>query len=128
MTSGGAYLLDELTGKINAETAFSRQVVSVTDTDGIRIIVFHDAGSNGEIAVAYGKDLEAAASIASVSITAFDVCGGDLYILSGSKLTVYNSMLEETDTIDLDDVYSDIKIINNSAYLLGYNKVQRVEL
>lgn len=128
VTSGGAYLLDELTGKINAETAFSRQVVSVTDTDGIRIIVFHDAGSNGEIAVAYGKDLEAAASIASVSITAFDVCGGDLYILSGSKLTVYNSMLEETDTIDLDDVYSDIKIINNSAYLLGYNKVQRVEL
>lgn len=128
VTSGGAYLLDEQTGKINAQTAFSRQIVSVTDTDGIRIIMFHDAGSNGEIAAAYGSELEVSAAETVTAVTAFDVSGGNLYILSGNKLEIYNSMLEVTDTIDLDDVYSDIKIINNSAYLLGYNKVQRVEL
>ncbi len=127
MTSGGAYLLDEQTGEISAETLFSRQVVGVAGTDGVRVILFHDAGSNGEIAVAYGEGLEAAAAITPDAVTAFDVCKGNLYILSGSKLLVYNSMLEAVKVKDLDDVYSDVKIINNCAYLLGYNKVQRVE-
>lgn len=128
VTSKGAYLLDEQTGEIIAETSFSRQVVSITDTDGARVIMFHDAGSNGEIAVSYGEGLEAAAAITPDAVTAFDVCKGRLYILSGSKLLVYNSMLEVLKTHDLDDVYSDVKIINNCAYLLGYNTVQRVEL
>ncbi len=127
VTSGGAYLLDEHTGEISAETLFSRQVVGVAGTDGVRVILFHDAGSNGEIAVAYGEGLEAAAAITPDAVTAFDVCKGNLYILSGSKLLVYNSMLEAVKVKDLDDVYSDVKIINNCAYLLGYNKVQRVE-
>ncbi len=127
VTSGGAYLLDEQTGEISAETLFSRQVVGVAGTDGVRVILFHDAGSNGEIAVAYGEGLEAAAAITPDAVTAFDVCKGNLYILSGSKLLVYNSMLEAVKAKDLDDVYSDVKIINNCAYLLGYNKVQRVE-
>ncbi len=108
VTSGGAYLLDEHTGEISAETLFSRQVVGVAGTDGVRVILFHDAGSPD-------------------AVTAFDVCKGNLYILSGSKLLVYNSMLEAVKVKDLDDVYSDVKIINNCAYLLGYNKVQRVE-
>ncbi len=124
VTSGGAYLLDEHTGEISAETLFSRQVVGVAGTDGVRVILFHDAGSNGEIAVAYGEGLEAAAAITPDAVTAFDVCKGNLYILSGSKLLVYNSMLEAVKVKDLDDVYSDVKIINNCAYLLGYNKVQ----
>lgn len=128
VTSGGAYLLDEQTGEISAEIAFSRQVTGITDTDGARIILFHDAGSNGEIAVTYKDSLEAAAAITPDAVTAFDVYKGRLYILSGSKLLVYNSMLEAVKTHELDDVYSDVKIINNCAYLLGYNTVQRVEL
>lgn len=127
VTSGGAYLLDEQTGEISAETAFSRQVVGITETDGVRVVFFHDAGSNGEIAVAYGRGLEAAAAITLDEVTAFDVCKGNLYILSGSRLLSYNSMLEAVKTYEPDDVYSDVKIMNNCAYLLGYNTVQRVE-
>ncbi|MBD5129693.1 MAG: hypothetical protein HDT43_07200 [Ruminococcaceae bacterium] len=128
VTSGGAYLLGEQTGEITAETAFSRQVTGIAQTDGARIILFHDAGSNGETAVAFGEALEVSAAITPDNMEAFDVCSGRLYVLGGSKLTVYNSMLEAVRVHDLDDVYSDVKIINNYAYLLGYNTVQRIEL
>lgn len=128
VTSGGAFMLDEQTGEISAQTDFTRQVTGISETDGLRVVIFRDPGSNGEIAVAYSEMLEAAAAITPESVTAFDVCGGELYILSKSKLYVYNSMLECTKTHALEDEYSDIKIMNNCAYLLGYNTVQRVAL
>lgn len=128
VTSGGAYLLGEETGDITAETSFSRQVTGITETDGIRVIVFHDAASNGNIAVAYGDSLEAAAAITPEDVTAFGAHGGELFILSGTELLRYNSALEAIKTYALDDVYSDVKIMNNCAYLLGYHTVQRVEL
>lgn len=128
VTSGGAFLLDELTGEVTAAAPFTRQVTGVTETDGMRAVLFHDAASNGDIAVAYGEGLEAVAATTPDGVMAFDVCGGRMYILEGAKLRAYNSMLEGIKTYDLDDVYSDVKIMNNCAYLLGYNTVQRVEL
>ncbi len=128
VTSGGAFLLDEQNGDISAQSEFTRQVVGISETDGLRAVFFRDSASNGEIAVAYSETLDAAAAITPDAVTAFDVCDGRLYILSGSKLYTYNSMLECTETHVLEDEYSDIKIMNNCAYLLGYNSVQRIEL
>lgn len=128
VTGGGAFLLNEQTGEIAAQSAFTRQVVGISETDGLRVVLFRDSGSNGEIAVAYSETLAAAAAITPDAVTAFDVCNGNLYILSGSKLYAYNSMLECTKTHDLGDEYSYVKIMNNCAYLLGYNSVQRIEL
>lgn len=128
VTGGGAFLLDEQTGEIAAQSAFTRQIVGISETDGLRVVLFRDSGSNGEIAVAYSETLNAAAAITPDTVTAFDVCNGNLYILSGSKLAAYNSMLECTKTYKLDDEYSDVKIMNNCAYLLGYNSVQRIAL
>ncbi len=128
VTSGGAFLLNEQTGEIAAQSEFTRQVVGISETDGIRAVIFRDAASNGEVAVAYNDTLTAAAAATPDTVTAFDVSGGNLYILSGSKLAAYNSMLECTKTYKLDDEYSDVKIMNNCAYLLGYNSVQRIAL
>ncbi len=128
VTSSGAFLLDEQNGDISAQSGFTRQVVGISETDGLRAVFFRDSASNGEIAVAYSETLDAAAAITPDAVTAFDVCDGKLYILSGSKLYTYNSMLECTETHALEDEYSDIKIMNNCAYLLGYNSVQRIEL
>lgn len=128
VTGGGAFLLNEQTGETAAQTAFTRQVVGISETDGLRVVLFRDSGSNGEIAVAYSETLAAAAAIKPDAVTAFDVCSGNLYILSGSKLYAYNSMLECTKTHDLGDEYSDVKIMNNCAYLLGYNSVQQIAL
>ena len=58
----------------------------------------------------------------------FDVRGGKLYVLNGNILTVYDESLEKLKSYDLDDDYSDIKVIGKHAYLLGYNQVQRWEL
>jgi len=128
VTSGGAFLLNEQTGEIAAQNEFTRQVVGISETVGIRTVIFRDAASNGEIAVAYNDTLAAVAAMTPDTVTAFDVSGGNLYILSGSKLAAYNSMLECTKTYKLDDEYSDVKIMNNCAYLLGYNSVQRIAL
>lgn len=128
VTSGGAFLLDEQTGDIVAQSGFTRQVVGISETSGMRTVFFHDSGSNGRIAVVYSDTLDAAAAMTNDAVTAFDVCNGKLYILSGSRLAAYNSMLECTKIYKLDDEYSDVKIMNNCAYLLGYNSVQRIAL
>lgn len=128
VTSSGAYLFDEQTGELIANNSYTRQVYGIPETDGARVVIFRDSGSNGETAVAYNESLEAAYSAQLDNAAAFDVNGGRLYVLGGNKLSVYNSALEGIKIYELEDEYSNIKIINGSAYLLGYNTVQRVSL
>ena len=128
VTSSGAYLFDEQTGELIANNSYTRQVYGIPETDGARVVIFRDSGSNGETAVAYNESLEAAYSAQLDNASAFDVNGGRLYVLGGNKLSVYNSALEGIKIYELEDEYSNIKIINGSAYLLGYNTVRRVSL
>lgn len=128
VTPSGAFLLDEQTGDLKASNAYSREIFGITASDGIRVTLFRDPVSNGEIADAYNETLEPSAAVSLENTSAFDVSGGRLYILSGSKLTAYDSGLQVVNTYELDDEYSDVKIIGKYAYLLGYNKVWRQEL
>ncbi|MCH5206617.1 MAG: hypothetical protein J1F09_06655 [Oscillospiraceae bacterium] len=128
VTSSGAYLFNEQTGELIANNSYTRQVYGIPETDGARVVIFRDSGSNGETAVAYNERLEAAYSAQLDNAAAFDVNGGRLYVLGGNKLSVYNSALEGIKIYELEDEYSNIKIINGSAYLLGYNTVRRVSL
>lgn len=128
VTGGGAFLLDENTGEVKAANSFSDRIHGIPGVDGLRTIIFHDSASNGEIAVAYNSSLEADASISIDNLTAFDVFDGRLYILGRNTLSVYNSLLQCVNTYSLDDEYANVKIINGSAYLLGYNSVQRVSV
>lgn len=128
VTPSGAFLLDEQTGDLKASNAYSREIFGITASDGIRVTLFRDPVSNGEIADAYNETLEPSAAVSLENTSAFDVSGGRLYILSGSKLTAYDSGLQVVNIYELDDEYSDVKIIGKYAYLLGYNKVWRQEL
>lgn len=128
ITANGAVLLDEKTGEIKAKNTFTREIAGILETDRIRTVIFRDHASNGETAVAYDSKLEPTASVSINNITAFDVSGGVLYVLEGNKLCSYNSAMEGTRVYELDDEYSDVKVIGNYAYLLGYNTVWRVEL
>lgn len=128
VTADGAILLDEKTGEIKAKNDFTREIAGIPETDRIRTVIFRDHASNGEIAVVYDSNLEPIASVSINSVTTFDVSRGVLYALDGNKLCSYNSALECTQVYELDDEYSDVKIIGNYAYLLGYNTVWRVEL
>ena len=91
-------------------------------------MIFRDSVTNGSIAVSYNSKLEAQNSVLLSQPVAFDTEGDKLYVLSTDKITSYNSSLEPLKEYELDDVYSDLKIIGNSAYLLGYNTVQQVNL
>ena len=128
VTASGAFLFDEQTGEIIANNAYTRQVYGIPKSDGARVVLFRDTGSNNETAVAYNSRLEPAYSASLDGVTAFDVDGGQLYVLDGAELRVYNFALEGIKIYELDDEYSNLKIINGCAYLLGYNTVQRVEL
>ena len=128
VASGGSLLLDAESGTIKAQSYYTKTVYGISDTDGMRAVVFLDSGSNGKTVTVYDDALGEAASLSPDGVTAFDVSDGKLYILNGSHLTVYNSSLEEIGDYELDDVYSDVKIIGGKAYLLGYNTVQRWEL
>ena len=128
VTPNGAYLINDATGEITASNSYTKEISGITETDGIRITLFRDQVSNGEIVDAYNDVLEPSAALSLEDLTAFDVCDNRLYILRKNKLTVYDAGLQEIITYDLDDEYSDMKIIGKYAYLLGYNKVQRREL
>jgi len=128
VTGTGMVLLDEDTGEIKASNTFPHRIHGIPDTDGLRAMIFHDSASNGETAVVYNSELEAVASASIDELLAFDISDGKLYILGRSMLSVYNSALECVKTYELDDEYANVKIIDNGAYLLGYNSVQRVSL
>ena len=128
VTSGGSMLLDKDSGELTAQTAFTRTVSGISESDGIRALVFHDTASNGDMAVLYGSGLEEKGTLPPGNITAFGVYDGKLYVLSGTSLCVYSSSAEQTAEYELDDVYSDFTVINGSAYLIGYNTVQKKEL
>ncbi len=128
VTGTGMVLLDENSGEIKASNTFVHRVHGIPNTDGLRAVIFHDSASNGETAVIYNSELESVASASIDELLAFDISGGRLYILGRSMLSVYNSSLECVKSYDLDDEYADVRIIDNSAYLLGYNSVQRVPL
>lgn len=128
VTSAGAYLFDEKTGELKENCTYTKQIYGIPETDGLRSVIFRDSASNGEIAVVYNNKLEAEQSTALEGVTSFDAEDGRLYVLFGDTLAVYNSSLEGIDSYKLDDEYSEVKIINGFAYLLGYNTVQRVKL
>lgn len=128
VTPEGAYLINEQTGGIKASNVYSKEIFGIAETDGLRVTLFHDPVSNGVIADAYGETLEPAAAVTLENSASFDVYKGRFYCLCGNRLTVYDAALNELAGYDLDDEYSDIMIIGNYAYLLGYNKVQRQSL
>lgn len=128
VTPNGAFLINDMTGEITASNVYTKEICGIAETDGIRVTLFRDPVSNGEIADAYNNVLEPSAAILLENLTAFDVSDNRMYILRKNKLTVYDADLQEIITYDLDDEYSDVKIIGKYAYLLGYNKIQRKEL
>ena len=128
VTPSGAFLIDDTTGDIKASNAYTREVCGIAETDGLRVTLFRDPVSNGEIADAYNDVLEPSAALSLENMTAFDVSDNKLYILRKNILTVYNAGLQAIDEYELDDEYSNMKIIGKYAYLLGYNKIQREEL
>ncbi len=128
VTSSGAFLFSDDTGEVAANTVFTRKIYGIPEKDGIRVIMFRDSASNGEAAVVYNSDLEEQNVLILDNTTDYDIKDSKIYILNKDKLSVYNSVLEGIRTYELDDEYSNVKIIGNSAYLLGYNTVQRVSL
>lgn len=128
VTANGAFLLDEKNGEIKAKNSFTREIEGIPETNKLRTVIFRDPASNGNTAAVYNSGLESTAAASIGSVTAFDVNDGKLYVLSGNTLNTFNSSLEAINVYELDDEYSDIKIIGNYAYLLGYNTVCRVEL
>lgn len=128
VTSTGAFLLDEKSGEVKAKNTFTREITGIPKTDGMRALIFRDSASNGETAAVYNSKLESKAAVSINGITSFAVSGGMLYVLDGNKLQSYNSALEGVRVYELDNEYSDVRIIGKYAYLLGYNTVCRVEL
>ncbi len=128
VSEDGSALADKDTGEITASCGFTKTVFGIPDTDGLRAVLFRDSGSNGQTAAAYNSKLEVVYTFSPDSVEAFDVSGGRLYLLSGMTLTVYDDHFERINSYELDDTYSDVKIIAGSAYLLGYNTVQRLGL
>ena len=128
VTANGACMLDKETGEVLARTSFGKTLSDIPSDNGLRTIIFKDTASSGDVVTAYNSMLEATATLYVNDLTSACADNGRFYVLSGSQLFVYNDQLEQTGTHELDDVYSDMIIMNGYAYLLGYNEVQRVQL
>ncbi len=129
VSSSGAYIINGDSGEIMLSNRFTKNIRGIPKANGIRSVIFRDSASNKDTIVVYDDKLETKSSInPEENITAFDTENGRLYILFGNVLTVFDSSLKEIKSYELDDEYSDLKIIGGFAYLFGYNSVQRAEL
>lgn len=127
VTGGGSYLVDCESGEIVSDCTFSRSITDIPRTDMFSV-VFKDTASSGDILTVYNRSLEPAATLYINNLTCMRERGGCFYVLSGQQINSYDSALQPLKTYELDDVYSDMIVMNGYAYLLGYNVVQRVEL
>ncbi len=128
VTDGGCSLFDEVTGTNVSLGAFNKSISMLPANDRLRTVIFRDPASNGDVITVYGSGLETSAVLYVDNLTDVVEADGRYYVLSGSKLFSYNSSLEPVKTYELDDVYSDVIVMNGYAYLLGYNVVQRTAL
>lgn len=127
VTGNGSYLVDCENGELVCSSNFSKSITDIPHTD-MYSIVFDDSASSGDILTVYNQSLEAAATLYINNLTCIRESGGCFYVLSGQQINSYDGALQPLKTYELDDVYSDMIIMNGYAYLLGYNVVQRIEI
>lgn len=128
VTGKGCYLVDKDSGELTASSSFNKSISELPKYDRLRSVVFRDPASSGHVLNVYGEKLECSDSLYIDNLTKVCEDNGLYYVLQGSELCSYNSKLEPLSTHELEDVYSDMIIMNGHAYLLGYNEVERIPL
>ena len=128
ITGGGCTRLDIETGELIATGVFSNTIHDIPRQDGAVCIVFSDPTSSGDVLTVYDDMFTDPKTLYIDKLTRACTDSGKYYVLSGSQLRSYDGALQEIKIYELDDVYSDMIIMNGYAYLLGYNEVQRIAL
>ncbi len=128
ISGSGCALYDPETGEQLAAGGFARSISDIPDGDDLRTVVFADSGSSGDVLAVYKNDLASPAELYIEKLTSVCEDKGICYVLSGNRLSSYNDKLQPLKEYELDDVYSDVIVMNGYAYLLGYNEVQRISL
>ncbi len=128
VTSRGNVLLDSESGEIIAQGSFTKSIEYIPESSGIRCLVFKDNASNGDVLTVFDSKLMPSASLSINSAEEIRAYGGKIYVLYGRELTEYDGTLKTRNIYNLDDTYSDFIILGNSAYVLGYDAVQKVIL
>ena len=128
ISGSGCALYDPETGEQLAAGGFARSISGIPDGDDLRTVVFADSGSSGDMLAVYKSDLASPSELYIEKLTSVCEDKGICYVLSGNRLSSYNDKLQPLKEYELDDVYSDVIVMNGYAYLLGYNEVQRIAL
>ncbi len=128
VTSRGNVLLNSESGEIIAQGMFTKNVEYIPESSGVRCLAFKDNASNGSVLVTYDSKLKPESSLTINAVEEIRAYGGKIYVLSGRELIEYDSTLKTNNVYKLDDTYSDFIILGNSAYVLGYDAVQKVML
>lgn len=128
VTGDSCHRINAANGEIAASCTFGKGITDIPGQETVFSVVFNDAGSNGDILTVYNSALESVATIYIDGLTRVCEDNGSFYVLSGSQIDAYDASLLHKKTYELDDVYSDMIIMNGHAYLLGYNVVQRIVL
>lgn len=128
VTGTGCALFDKATGETIAESGFGKTITDLPEYSELRTVVFRDPASSGDVLSVYGDGLEESDELYIDNLTKVCEENGVYYILSGAQILSYDSRLRPLKTYELDDVYSDMIVMNGYAYLLGYNVVQRTSL
>ncbi len=128
VTGNSCHKVNAANGEILASCVLGKSITDIPEQELVVSVVFNDSASNGDILAVYNGGLEPSGTVYIDGLTRVREDNGSFYVLYGSKIDSYNSALEPQKTYELDDVYSDMIVMNGHAYLLGYNVVQRIEL
>ncbi len=128
VTGSSCHRVNAATGEVLASCVLGKGITDIPEQEEMLSLVFNDSGSNGDILTVYNDELDAVGTIYIDRLTRVREDNGSFYVLSGSRIDAYNKALELQKSYELDDVYSDMIVMNGHAYLLGYNVVQRIGL
>ncbi len=117
--------LNRSDGTLNGEYSFNGDLLDYGITNELTAIYYNDVSTNRNTIVSLNSMAQPSAAInAGSNAVKILVNGGSVYVLEGTNIEIYNTLLlENSGNIPLSEDYTDFIKIGDSVYLLGYDTV-----
>ncbi len=117
--------LDADTGEEKGKYTYSGDIVAFADLPDTAVIIFDDYSGSSNTVTVFDKSCNVLASAAAPSkVYGLAAESGNVYVLSGRSVSVYDNKLEITQDIQLDDDYSAFVKIGSALFLMGYDTIE----
>ncbi len=116
-------------GELIGYYSYPGTVVDFDTSSSLKVFVFDDYTDDGKKIVLLSDKCEMTASVAvSADVKQIKVSGNNIFVMTESDITQYDSTLEQVKKTLLADSYSDFITVGGSILLMGYDAIDSISL